>query len=188
MGEYARRGFFRRRETVADEPKSLVGEAFREHYGYIFRAARSFGVPDDRVDDAVQDVFIVLHRRREDYDGRAPLRTWLRGIARMVARKHLASAARESRNRAAGTPPANPSGDEIEQRLMDQDAASRVQQFLDGLDEEQREVFYLVDVEGVRPTVIAADLGVSVNTVYSRLRLARAKFRAFVAEQAGEVS
>lgn len=183
MGESARRGLFRRRETIPDPPALSFQEAFREHYGYIFRSLRSFGVPDERVDDAVQDVFMVLHRRKDDYDGRASLRTWLRGIARRVARKHLESAARETRNREVGEPRKSASAREQPERgLMLRDAASRVQVFLDQLDEEQREIFWLVDVEGIRPRAIAVELGVSVNTIYSRLRLAREKFRAFAAK------
>lgn len=183
MGELARRGLFRRsRTTTEGSPSISVKKAFREHYDYIFRAIRSLGVPDERVDDAVQDVFIVLHRRKSDYDGRASVRTWLRGIARMVARKHLSAAAKEQRNRAANDLPPDQSGHDIERRLLKQDAASAVQTFLDSLDDEQREIFYLVDIEGVRPPLIAEEMGVSVNTIYSRLRLARQKFKAFAAE------
>lgn len=182
MGELARRGLFRRSRTTTAGPPSLsVKEAFREHYDYIFRAVRSLGVPDERVDDAVQDVFVVLHRRKSDYDGRASVRTWLRGIARMVARKHLVAAAKEQRNREANDLPPDQSGHDIERRLLKQDAASAVQTFLDSLDEEQREIFYLVDIEGVRPPLIAEEMGVSVNTIYSRLRLARRKFKDFAA-------
>lgn len=185
MGEYARRGLFRGGQDVDVSVSVSVKQAFREHYAYIFRAIRSFGVPDERVDDAVQDVFMVLHRRKDDYDGRASIRTWLRGIARVVARRHLAAAAKEERNRQANDLPAETSRNDIERRLLKQDAASAVQSFLDTLDVEQRETFYLVDIEGMRPPVIAQELGVSVNTIYSRLRLARRKFKAFAAEVSG---
>jgi RNA polymerase sigma-70 factor (ECF subfamily) len=38
----------------------------------------------------------------------------------------------------------------------------------------------LADIEGLRAAEIADAVGVGVNTVYSRLRLAREKFNAFV--------
>lgn len=187
MGELARRGLFRHSRTsdgCADSTSLSVKDAFREHYSYVFRAIRSLGVPNERIDDAVQDVFIVLHRRQRDYDGRASVRTWLRGIARMVARKHLYAVAKEQRNREANDLPCDGSRHDIERRLVKQDAASAVQEFLNSLEVEQREVFYLVDVEGVRPPLIAQELGVSVNTVYSRLRLARRKFQIFASNAA----
>ena len=40
----------------------------------------------------------------------------------------------------------------------------------------------LTDIEGLTPAEAAAVLGVSRNTIYSRLRLARAKLRRYLGE------
>jgi RNA polymerase sigma-70 factor (ECF subfamily) len=49
-------------------------------------------------------------------------------------------------------------------------------EFFDELDESQRMVFYLADVEGLTAPEIAQALGVKLNTVYGRLRIARLRF------------
>jgi RNA polymerase sigma-70 factor (ECF subfamily) len=52
------------------------------------------------------------------------------------------------------------------------------------LGEEQSEVFYLVEVEGLTAPEVASSLGVNLNTVYGRLRLARQRFEQMLAERA----
>ena len=41
---------------------------FVAHYGFVCRALRSMRVDAASVEDLAQDVFIVLHRRLDDYD------------------------------------------------------------------------------------------------------------------------
>ena len=56
------------------------------------------------------------------------------------------------------------------------DAARIVNRLLDGLDDDQREVFVLAELEDLSAPEIAEALEVKLNTVYSRLRLARSAF------------
>ena len=42
---------------------------YEEHFSFVWRTARRLGVPERAADDVVQDVFLVLHRRLDDYDG-----------------------------------------------------------------------------------------------------------------------
>ena len=58
-----------------------------------------------------------------------------------------------------------------------------VRSFLDELDEPQRIVFYLADIEGLTAPEIVAAVGVNLNTVYARLRLARKRFERAMARQ-----
>ena len=51
---------------------------------------------------------------------------------------------------------------------------------LEALDFDRRTVIVMHDLEGFDAPEIAAQLGALLNTVYSRLRLARADFRAAV--------
>jgi RNA polymerase sigma-70 factor (ECF subfamily) len=66
--------------------------------------------------------------------------------------------------------------EDIEDVLSRREAVEAVSNFLDELDEPQRQVFYLADVEGMTAPEISAALGVKLNTVYGRLRLARKRF------------
>ena len=53
--------------------------------------------------NAAQDVFVVVHRRLADFEGRAAITTWLFAITRKVAARHLL-ALRRSRRRERSSP------------------------------------------------------------------------------------
>jgi RNA polymerase sigma-70 factor (ECF subfamily) len=53
-----------------------------------------------------------------------------------------------------------------------------VLKFLEGVSAEKRDVFVLSVLEELSAPEVAEILGVKLNTVYSRLRLVRADFRA----------
>ena len=57
-------------------------------------------------------------------------------------------------------------------------AAEQVQSVLEELDDEKRAVFILAELEQLPAAEMAQALGLPINTVYSRLRLARAAFEA----------
>lgn len=177
--------------STSDDTRALarphvdVSLAFREHYRFVWRVLVSAGVARSGVDDAVQDVFVTVHRRRGDYDGRAPLRHWIYGIARGVARNHTRKAMRVAGRQEAlegevAPPDAGPQPASAEDAIAKQQARDLVAQFVETLGPEQREVFTLVHLEGMAVPEIADMLGASVNTVYSRLRLARQRFEAMV--------
>lgn len=162
-------------------PAFDLDAAFRGHHDFVWRSLAQLGVVEAAIDDAVQDVFVIAHRRGDDYDGRAPLRHWLYGIARNVALKHRDRLAR-ARAR-SGTHDGEPTHECDEDLLLRRDAASVVERFLETLDGDQRVVFVLADVEGHSAPEIATMLAVKLNTVYSRLRLARGRFEQYVAAQ-----
>ncbi|HXU60160.1 MAG TPA: sigma factor-like helix-turn-helix DNA-binding protein, partial [Polyangia bacterium] len=62
-----------------------------------------------------------------------------------------------------------------------QQAARFVDAFLRDLNEDQRDVFVLAELEQLSAPEIVSVLGVPLNTVYSRLRLARVEFGKAVA-------
>ena len=62
---------------------------YAQNVGFVWRVLRGMGVPDVVVEDAVQDVFMVVHRRLAEFDGRHSIRTWLFAIAYRVARDHM---------------------------------------------------------------------------------------------------
>jgi RNA polymerase sigma-70 factor (ECF subfamily) len=163
--------------------------AFREHHDFVWRSLAHLGVVAEWVDDAVQDVFVIAHRRREAFDGRAPVRHWLYGIARNVALKYRE---RHARTVARETALAQrPEADEAartssEAELRRVEAADFVEAFLATLDPDQRAVFVLADIEGHSAVEIAAMVGSNINTIYSRLRLARRRFEQALAVRRDE--
>src|SRR5690606_28421405 len=57
---------------------------YRAHQDYVARVLHHCGLEAGMIDDALQDVFLVVHRRLADFDGRTSIRNWLYGIARRV--------------------------------------------------------------------------------------------------------
>lgn len=148
---------------------------FVAHYGFVCRALRSMSVDAASIEDLAQDVFIVLHRRLDDYDSSRDVRSWLWGIAKRVASTHARSATRaERRLRALPDPSPGPAPDE---RVELRQRADLVTEFLGSLPEGQREVFMLVELESMSAPEVAEALGLKLNTVYSRLRAARDRFK-----------
>jgi RNA polymerase sigma-70 factor (ECF subfamily) len=165
-------------------PTLDVAEAYREHYAFVWRLVRHLGVPGPAADDAVQDVFVVVSRRAEEYRADSSLRAWLTTIARFVVRDHRKSWRRRLRRlQAIGRAWSDRVDDGAIERA---DAARLVRELLDSLPEDQRLVLVLSDLEGWTAPEIAQALELSVNTVYSRLRTARQKLEA-AAAKGGEV-
>ncbi len=138
-------------------------------------------MPDAGIDDATQDVFLVVHRRLQDFDGRTPLRSWLIGIARKVAARHRDRARRRSQRLELlddGTQLHDEGSVGPHSGAIRVEAAAFVESFLAGLPPKLRGVFQLCEVEGMSAPEVSDALGIPVNTVYSRLRLARERFEA----------
>jgi RNA polymerase sigma-70 factor, ECF subfamily len=170
-------------EPVAtDKPTELTQEftqVFDAHASFVWRVVRRLGVPDADADDAVQDVFLVVHRRLQEYEERGSIRAWLFAICRQVASHRRRTTKRRDRTKASLPMPSSPVNPQEE--AMRLEAVAIVHRFLGAIDEAQGIVFYLADVEGMTAPEIATSLGVNLNTVYGRLRIARQRFEAFVA-------
>lgn len=160
-------------------------EVYRDHVGFVWRSLRRFGVPEAELEDAAHEVFLVVHRRLPEFDGRAAISTWLFAIARGVASNRRRSDQRRARRLEQLPEPPPPALDPNEQ-LERGEAVAAVERFLTGLPDDQRTVFELFEVEGLRAPEIAEMLAVNVNTVYTRLRAARLRFGAYVAALSAE--
>jgi RNA polymerase sigma-70 factor (ECF subfamily) len=165
----------------ADPPPALEFDAvYRAHVGFVWRTMRRLGVAEADLEDAVHEAFLVVHRRLPEFDGRAAITSWLYAVARGVASNRRRTALRRERREAHADGPEH-AVDPAEQ-LARARAAEVVERFLTGLSEEQRTVFELFEIEGLRGAEIAEAIGLNINTVFTRLRAARHRFAAFLAE------
>ena len=162
-----------------DPPRPTFEAVYRAHVGFVWRGLRRLGVAEAEIEDAAHEVFMVVHRRLAEFDGAAAITTWLFAIARGIASNRRRGADRHER-RVALAPPPSPSVDPGEQ-LERTRAAALVEAFLAGLTPEQRLVFELFEIEGMRAAEIAEAIDLNINTVYTRLRAARLRFAEFVA-------
>ncbi|MCY0989319.1 sigma-70 family RNA polymerase sigma factor [Nannocystis sp. ILAH1] len=170
--------------TPRSRPIDLLSEACACHEAYLRGRLRGLGVPEAGLDDAVQDVFEVLVRRIGAYDRRFSLRQWMAGVARKIARRHRERAQRAPGALEEAELPAP--GLDPESWSSRQEALADLQAFLGELDPDRWAVFVLSEIEGLRGTEIAAELGVNLSTVYARLRVAKAGFERTMARRRGE--
>jgi RNA polymerase sigma-70 factor, ECF subfamily len=160
---------------ASDRPRDLE-EVYREHFAGAWRLLRRLGVPAAHLDDATQDVFLVVKRKLPDFEPDAPLRSWIFAIAVRVAREYRRRAAREQTEQLSDAlVDRAPSPAQLTEL---QDSIRLLHDLLRELDEKKRTVFVLSELEQLRVPEIAQVLAENVNTVYSRLRSARLEFDA----------
>jgi RNA polymerase sigma-70 factor (ECF subfamily) len=156
-------------------PTPQFREIYDAHFNFVYRSARRLGVHERSLDDATQDVFIVVHRRLADFEGRSGVKTWLYGITRRVAKDYRRRVGRKEQGMVPtdGLASATSGPDEDAAKS---EAARVLQSILSTLDPAKREVFVLAEMEEMTAPEISEALSVNLNTIYSRLRNARADF------------
>lgn len=162
------------RLVVADRERAFRA-LYEAHSSFVWRNLRRLGVSDADVEDKMQEVFVVAHRRFEEFvdRGHGP-RAWLFQIALRVA-----SDARRHRRRH----PVDPDGGVAQERqsieapqtaAMDKkQALGLLDRALAAIDMGRRAVLVLHEIEQMTAPEIAKTLDIPLNTVYSRLRVAR---------------
>lgn len=154
---------------------------YERHFDHVWHTLRRFGVAERDLEDAAHDVFVVVHRKLAEFDPERSARAWLGGIAWRVAAdtRRRAHNRREQLDARAGLDRTTrtPGPDEV---LAAREARALVEEALAELDLDRRAVLVLCDIDGASGPEAAEALAIPLNTVYSRLRTARARFRAAV--------
>jgi RNA polymerase sigma-70 factor (ECF subfamily) len=157
---------------------------YDQHADFVYRTLRALGVPERDIGDALQEVFLAIHRALPTFEGRCSMSTWLFTVCRSVARDRRRRAYQRYEvidgafvDAQADAAPNVSDHVEHRQKLAELDS------ILGSMDEEQRLVFVLFEVERMTGTEVADSLAIPLGTAYSRLRLARATFRAEVARR-----
>lgn len=170
-------------DAVAEGPSPAEFDAiYRANVDFVWRSLRRLGVRDAALDDATQEVFLVVHRRFSDFRPGTSIKAWLFAIAQRTA-----SDQRRWVRRKGNLAPLHEDMPASSQSPLDQaitrQATDRVLSFLDELDEPRRVAFILSDLEQMTAPEIGAALGVNVNTIYYRVASARKAFVAFLERQ-----
>lgn len=148
------------------------------HAAFVQRVLRHLGVPDRQLDDASQEVFLVVCRQLASFEGRSSLRTWIYGVCRNVA--HSARRKRTGREVLTAEPPEREQPAQQDTDLWLKQAHAQLLAALAALDEDKRMVFVLYELEELSMEEIAAALGAPLSTCHSRLSAAREKVQAAV--------
>jgi RNA polymerase sigma-70 factor (ECF subfamily) len=153
---------------------------YEAEIGYVSESLQRLGVRYGDVEDIAHDVFVTLQRKLVDYDATRPLRPWLFGICLRIASDYRRSA--RIRRETGSDHISEPVDDAArpDDQLIARDARRRVLAGLDALSLEQRAVFVLHELDDISISEVAVALEIPLNTAYSRLRLARARFTAAI--------
>lgn len=159
-------------------PSLQLRAVYEENFQFVWRSLRRLGIAEADVPDAVQDVFIVVHRKLPEFEGRSKLTTWLFGICLRVARdrQKLAYGRRRVDDEDAVSTFVDDSVD-VAADLERKQGLELLEAILDAMPLEQRAVFTLFELEGLTGEAIAEALEIPLGTTYSRLRLAREAFQ-----------
>jgi RNA polymerase sigma-70 factor (ECF subfamily) len=145
---------------------------FEDHFGFVCRSLQRLGVREADMEDIAQELFLAVHRALPTSDRSRALRPWLFGFAVRYASNYRRLS--WHRGRELDEVPVSP-------KIHDKLAAKRtVLGALAQLDFDKRVVLVMHDLEEFTAPEIAGELGIPLNTVYSRVRLAREAFRSFV--------
>jgi RNA polymerase sigma-70 factor (ECF subfamily) len=157
--------------------KARLAEMLGTHFSAVLRFVRRFGVSEDSVDDAAQEVFIVAARRLEEIElGRE--RPFLYGIAlRVAANARRALATRREEPGGAALSRAVSRTPQPDALLEQKRLRELLDQALETLSEELRAAFVLFEFEGFSVPEVAELCGIPVGTAASRLRRAREAFQ-----------
>lgn len=151
-------------------------DVYDQNLDFAWRSLARLGVRQAALEDATQELFLVVHRRLPEFEGRSAIATWIFAIALRVARRHRRDELRHpssARDVSATEPDPGRSPHDAAQRS---EAVRLLYALLDQLTPEQREVFVMAELEELTAPEVAELAEVPVNTVYSRLRTARAAF------------
>lgn len=171
------------RSSIESVPRTPE-QVFERYFDFVWRNARRMGVREEDVDDAVQEVFLVVHRRFESFEGRSSIETWLfsilvnvvqhfrRARARHLNRVDALTLLGEVTTRAVSGP------DHLTTQRQEAEILNRL---LDELDDDKRAAFVLVELEERSVPEVAKLLDQNVNTVYSRVRAARLELERAIA-------
>lgn len=165
----------------ADAFEVLVRRYERPLYNFILRSVRR----RERADELLQDVFLKVVQRSNDFKGNSKLSTWLYTIARNLCIDHSRKMVFR-RHKSLDAPSRSGEDDEgpslldrtaaaelgADRRTIAHDLSARITVAVEELPEEQKEVFLMRQVQGMAFKEIADVIGVPENTVKSRMRYA----------------
>jgi RNA polymerase sigma factor, sigma-70 family len=145
----------------------------------VFRWALMFANDPDDAEDITQEVFVRTYRQLGAYRSDGPLEAWLYRITRRTAIQMRRT--RSRRGRLALSPGARPARDVYTTdpggRVDRERAAGVIHELFAGLPRRQREIFDLVDLQGLSPAEAADRTGMKPVSVRANLFKARKAIR-----------
>ncbi|MEM7158984.1 MAG: RNA polymerase sigma factor [Myxococcota bacterium] len=160
-------------------PPPTFREVYEEHLDFVWRILRRLGIPESALEDVAQDVFVVVARKLETFEHRSSMRTWLFAIATKVALDSKRKHSRHTRKLVAFRWLRSQDRHDPTSR---RDDFQLLAQLLATLSPEKRLVYILHELAGLTVVEIAAETGVNINTLHTRLNSARSHLEVAAAD------
>jgi RNA polymerase sigma-70 factor, ECF subfamily len=160
------------RSPARAEDPAAFRQVFEAHARFVWRSLLGLGVPESDAPDASQQVFLVLRAKLDRLDEGCALTTFIYGICLRVA-SDFRQRAHVRRERLCAIPPEQANAPAQEAVVSSREALARLFAVLSELDEAQREVFVLYEIEELSMSEVAKVVGCPLQTAYSRLHAAR---------------
>ncbi|MFJ1768063.1 sigma-70 family RNA polymerase sigma factor [Amycolatopsis sp. NPDC088138] len=169
-------------ERVAGGDRSAFERLYREFFGLVFHTV--FAVVQDHAqsEEVAQETFLELWATAGRFNGtQGTGARWVTMIARRraVDRVRAAQAARE-RDTLIARQALIPTEPDPSERVLNGAEVHQIRDALAKLTPDQRTLLTQAYIDGVAYREIAVTLGIPVNTVKSRVRLAAAKLRELI--------
>lgn len=158
-------------------PPSALRHLVQEHYDFIWRLLARLNVSGSEVDDAAQQVFMVLVSREGLTIKPGSERAFLYGVALRVAKEFR-------RKKQSRLNHVTPDAELLIDRSLDVEAVAersqareKLDRILEQMPDNLKEAFILFELEDMSVPQIAELLSIPTGTVASRLRRARVLFQ-----------
>ncbi len=170
----------------AGDPSALEALLTR-HAPAVLRFGEKMCRNSEDAKDVLQDSLLAAARGVREFRGDASFTTWLFTIARSFCIKKrraskYAPAETLSLDHDASIARLASSAPLPDEAAADHELSNALSRAIDGLEDANREVLLLRDVEGLTAPEVASVLGISVDAVKSRLHRARLLVRAALRE------
>lgn len=161
---------------VPREPVPPFETIYQSLSPYIWRALRRLGVAERDVDDVVQEVFLVVHRKLPTFERRSSVRSFVYGIALRLASDYR-KRAYQRRERVSDSPPERQTGPNQLEAAEQRQSRELLDRLLSALDEKKLSVFVLYEIEQISMAEVADAVGCTPATAYARLSAARKQLK-----------
>jgi len=170
-------------ERIASGDLQSLGLLFDRHEPSVRRVLSHLGVSSSDIDDVIQSTFLQVISAASSFDPRFNARSWLMGVAAMMARRHRRSLLRVARRLSSWSAAWVPTDPVTPAEAFDsEEIGRRMARAIARLSPKRREAFVLVTIEGAAGDEVAAALGIPINTLWTRLHHARQDLRAWMHE------
>lgn len=177
--------------------KSACAECVDQHSAGLYRLALRLVRNEAEAEDVVQETFLSAFRAIDSFEGHSRLSTWLYRIAYNAALMRLRRS--EPAMVSVDEPVRDDEGNEAPRELFDwcclpeqdfetQEARAALEQAIGELPEKFKAVFVLRELEGLSTDETAEALGISAESVKTRLHRARLWLRERLSGYFGELA